>query len=337
MGARFVDFGGWEMPLQYQSVLAEHAAVRSRVGLFDVSHLGRFRLTGAGATDLLRRLVCNDVGKIEPGRTQYTMALNDAGGVIDDLIVWRWAEESYWVLPNAANYDRVVARFAAEAGPEIELEPLSERTVMLAVQGPAAPALLEAVLGWAPRRFRTAEGEFGGSQVWAAGTGYTGERGAEVCAAPAAGEALATALVGGGATPCGLGSRDTLRLEAGLALWGQDLDEATTPLEAGLGWVVDWDHEFVGREALLAQQAGGLPKRLEAFTLEDRQIPRHSHLLAAGASTGAVTSGNWSPTLGQGIGMGYLAPPDGESPLSVEIRGRWVEARRTTLPFLSER
>lgn len=332
LGARFVDFGGWEMPVQYESVLAEHQAVREHCGWFDVSHLGRFRWEGEGATEVLREQLCNDISKIGPGRSQYTLILNETGGVVDDLIVWRWDEERYWVLPNAANHERVMQRFAS-AGPSVLLEDVRPDTVTVAIQGPAAPEILEQVLGVPVGRFRTVSGSFAGGTFWAAGTGYTGERGGEVTVPIAAAAALAEAVVEAGAIPCGLGSRDTLRLEAGLPLWGQDLDESITPLEAGLDFAVAFTHDFVGREALERQAAGGLPKRLVAFRTEGRQIPRHHNRLRSGGSDGWVSSGNFSPVLGCGIGIGYLQPP-GDGPLEVEIRGKWIEVERVELPFL---
>ena len=171
LGARFTDFGGWEMPLRYQGVIAEHWAVREGVGVFDVSHLGRFRVSGSGATDLLRGQLCNDVAKIGPGRAQYTMALNEGGGVEDDIIVWRHGDEDYWVLPNGVNFDEIVKRFRAHAASEVSLEPLREQTVLLAVQGPASPDALKGVLGLVPGRFRVRSGEWEGQPFWAAGTG----------------------------------------------------------------------------------------------------------------------------------------------------------------------
>ena len=186
-----------------------------------------------------------------------------------------------------------------------------------------------------PGRFRVIEGEFDRSWLRAAGTGYTGERGAEIAVPASAGRALFEALLEAGSVACGLGARDTLRLEMGYALWGQDLDETTTPLEAGLGWVVDWDHDFVGKAALEAQRSNGIRQQLVAFSCEGRQIPRHGHRLRSGSSTGAVTSGNFSPTLSHGIGMGYVAPPiDADAPVEVEIRERWITAERVNPPFI---
>jgi aminomethyltransferase len=338
LGARFVEFAGWSMPVQYAGTLAEHAAVRTSVGMFDVSHLGRFAVSGPGATDLLRGLLCNDVDLIAPGRAQYTMMLTPHGGVVDDIIVWRWAAEEYWVLPNGVNYDAVHATVAAAAPAGTALARLQESTAMVAVQGPGAPALLERVLGWKLRRFGVDRVNWRGHHLGAAGTGYTGERGGEIVVPHPVAPALFSTLLEAGAEPCGLGARDVLRLEMGYPLWGQDLGLTTTPLEAGLGWVVSWEHDFVGRGALEAQRRCGLPKRLVAFAFADRTIPRHGFALRCAASEGTVASGTFSPSLGVGIGTGYVAPDPGEvgeaDEIAVEIRGRWVAARRVETPFL---
>ena len=319
------------MPVQYHSVLEEHRAVRTRVGWFDVSHLGRFLWQGEGARDSLRLLLSNDVDLIAPGRTQYTLLLNDGGGIEDDLLVWRWEEDRFWVLPNASTQQMVFDRFRATS-PDTRSEDLRVRTVMLAVQGPEAPGLLEKLVGVSPRRFHTYEAAFAGSPVWLAGTGYTGERGGEVVCDPETAHELAAALVESGAMPCGLGARDTLRLEAGLLLAGQDFNPGFNPFEAGLEFAIAWDHDFAGKEALREVQTAGLTRRLTAFSLTGRTIPRHGHRLRAGRSQGEVTSGNFSPMLGHGIGLGYLTPPSEADP-EVEIRGAWEPARRVDLPF----
>jgi len=333
-GARFVDFGGWTMPVQYSGVLAEHAAVRENVGIFDVSHLGRFEVAGPHATDVLRQQLCNDITKVEPGRAQYTMALNERGGVEDDIIVWRLEKDRYWVMPNGTNSDEIVARFRAGVGAETTVEDIRDSSVLFAVQGPKAADVLETVLGVVPGRFRIIDAEYRDTMVIAAGTGYTGERGAEIWAPLSVASGLWMDLRAAGATACGLGSRDTLRLEMGFPLWGQDLDEDTTPLEAGLGWVVAWDHDFVGKDALLAQK-GNLTKELVAFTTEGRAIPRHGYEVTTSSGSGVVSSGNFSPTLGHGIGMAYVSPPMGdEDTLTVTIRKDRVPGTRVTLPFL---
>jgi aminomethyltransferase len=333
LGARFTDFGGWEMPLSYEGVIAEHMSVRQTVGVFDVTHLGRFRVTGSGATELVRSQLCNDIAKVGAGRAQYTMALNEAGGVVDDIIVWRFADDEYWIMPNGVNFDELLDRFAGQ--PDSATTAVQSETVLLAVQGPDSSGLIERTLGVVPGRFRVVTGEFEGMPFWAAGTGYTGERGTEIAVPNEKGEALLARILDSGAAPCGLGARDTLRLEMGFPLWGQDLDEDTTPLEAGLGWVVEPTHEFVGRKAILAQQVDGLRKQLVGFKTEDRRPPRQGYRLRCGDSEGTVTSGNFSPVLGVGIGMGYLSPvPDPDAVIQLEIRGEWREVERVDPPFL---
>ncbi len=327
LGAKFVDFGGWDMPVQYESVLAEHRAVRRSVGVFDVSHLGRLSVTGGASTDILRRSLTNDAARYEPGRTHYTMMLDEDGGIVDDIVVWRWDENEYWVMPNAAN-----AHTVGEAleGDEVEVEDLRPVTVMLAVQGPEAPALIGDVLGEAPVRFRTLEK----GDVRAAGTGYTGEPGGELVVASEVAGNVFDELVAGGALPCGLGSRDTLRLEAGLALWGSDIDRTTTPLEAGLDFAVDWDHDFVGRDALERQLEAGVTRRLTGLEMEERGIPRAGYRVRSGESTGVVTSGNFSPVLDSGIALAYMSPPvEPGAAAEVEIRGKWTPARIARPPF----
>ena len=334
LGARFVEFGGWEMPVQYESVLAEHRSVRDSVGFFDVTHLGRFELKGPGARAAIRQLLCNDIERIEPGRCQYTMILNDQGGIVDDMIVWWWEPELFWVLPNAANQERVMATFGDQPG--CEVADLQQGTVMLAVQGPRAPDLLEAVIGVSPGRFRCFTSEWHGSTLQVAGTGYTGEPGGEIVTDPSTAVELVTALSAAGATPCGLGARDTLRLEAGLALWGNDIDETTTPYEAGIHFAVSLDHEFVGRERLIEQKKNGVQRRLTGFILTDRGVPRHGYpVRTSGGGEGEVTAGNASPMLGTGIGMAYVSPPpDIEAELiEVNIRNRWVRGRLAHPPF----
>jgi aminomethyltransferase len=333
LGARFVDFGGWEMPVQYESVLAEHRAVRTTAAWFDVSHLGRFTWRGTGAASALNRLLTNDVTIIEPGRTQYTLCLNEDGGIFDDLLIWAWDEESYWVLPNASTHVAIMERFGS-AFPSVSMEDLRPVTAMLAVQGPDAPAALEEVVGVKPQRFRAYETTSASSTVHLAGTGYTGERGGEIVTDSETAVSLIGALGRLGVKPAGLGARDTLRLEAGLLLAGQDFDTDTNPIEAGLDFAVSWDHDFIGQAALEAVRRAGPRKRLVAFTLPGRMIPRHGHKLRAGRSRGLVTSGNYSPLLECGIGLGYLSPPLEGDGLEVEIRGNWESARRVDLPFL---
>lgn len=325
------------MPLQYEGVIAEHTAVRNAAGVFDVTHLGRFEVSGPGAVDLLRTMLCNDIAKIEPGRAQYTMALTESGGVEDDIIVWWIDSDRLWVMPNGVNFTEVMERFRTAAAPGTQLAPVRDDTVLLAVQGPGAGGMIADVLGSVPGRFRVERGDWGDAGYVAAGTGYTGERGAEICVAADDGAGLWEALIAAGAAPCGLGARDTLRLEMGYPLWGQDLDESTTPLEAGLEWVVDWDHDFIGRDALAAQRRDGVSKRLVPFTIAGRRPPRPGYAMRAGASAGTVSSGNFSPTLGYGIGMGYMSPaPDVVEHLEIDMRGTWSDATPAAVPFLQK-
>lgn len=328
LGARVVDFGGWSMPVQYSSVLDEHRAVRTGVGVFDVSHLGRASVTGPAAEETLRTLFCNDVAALAPGRTQYTMALNADGGVIDDLMVWRW-DESIWIMPNGANHERVLGLVRDAGGAGVSIDDLREHTASVAIQGPDAPDIIRDTCGVEIRRGRVLHGEGPGGPVDVGGTGYTGERGGEVVGSAESVAALVRELVDRGAVPCGLGARDTLRLEAGLPLWGQDLTEETTPLEAGLEFAVSWDHDFTGRNAL---ESRAVERRLIGFATPDRRIPRTGNALRSNGSEGVVTSGNFSPALGTGIGLGYLDDPS-RGDLEVEIRDSWVSARRVMPPF----
>ena len=336
LGARFTDFGGWTMPVQYEGVIAEHHTVRDAAGVFDVSHLGRFLVEGPGATELVRSQLCNDILKVDPGRAQYSMALNDRGGVVDDVIVWRLGDDRYWVMPNGTNFDDILGRFTDDAPSEASVRPLRAETALLAVQGPSAASVVETVLGTMPGRFRIVEGRYHEDWSIAAGTGYTGERGAEIAVPADRGAQLMKDLIHAGAVPCGLGARDTLRLEMGYPLWGQDLDEQTTPLEAGLGWVIAWDHDFIGRGALLEQRDSGLERTQIAISTLGRAIPRQGYAVRCGASIGTVTSGNFSPTRGHGIALAYVSPPvDRDTPVEVEIRGSWQPAQIEELPFIA--
>lgn len=329
LGARFTHFGGWEMPLQYRGALAEHGAVRSSVGAFDVSHLGRFALDGSGAVAAVDRLLSNDLNRIEPGRAQYSLMLDERGGVIDDIILWWSTAGRLIVLPNAANHDRV--RHAFGVRPDCVVTDLRPDTVLLAVQGPGSAQVLETVIGECPKRFRVLEGD-----GWtAAGTGYTGESGAEVMLPIETASSVFEALITAGAEPCGLASRDILRLEMGYPLWGQDIDHTTSPLEAGLEWAVGWDHEFVGRGALAALRHQPLDRALIGFALEGRRVPRTGYTVRSEGRSGRVTSGNFSPALGVGIGLAYVSPPAraGE-PMAMAIRDEWVPGRFVDPPFV---
>lgn len=332
-GARMIAFGGWEMPLEYQTgTLAEHLACRRRAALFDVSHLGTVRVEGKGAFERLQGELSNDLAKISPGRAQYTHLLDDDGSVLDDIIVWWVEERRFDVMPNASNTSRVLEALGGE-------DVTAERAV-IAVQGPEARAILSGVFPEAAEvaHNRVRAAEWKGSAVVVAGTGYTGEDGVEVAISPAAASDFCELLVNEGVRPAGLGARDTLRLEAGLPLHGHELGAGITPLEAGLSWVVAWQKPsgFRGKQALLAQREAGPGRLLRGVVGTGRQPLRASQqVLLRGARSGPLTSGNFSPVLGRGIGMCFL-PPDvqhGEE-VEVDVRGRLVSCHVSALPFV---
>ncbi len=335
LGAKLVEFGGWEMPLSYPSgTIAEHRACRSGAAMFDVSHLGTVRVEGNGSFDALQRTLSNDLRAIAPGRAQYTHLLADDGSVVDDMIVWWLGAERFDVMPNASNTERVRAVLP---GTDV-----TERRAVLAVQGPAARRILATVSREAAAvgRFRVGEVFWRGHPLTVAGTGYTGEDGVE-CAVPAeAAAALWRALLEAGATPAGLGARDTLRLEAGLPLHGHELGPGITPLQAGLSWVVGWDKgEFSGRAALEAERQRGVRRSLKGLVTEGRQPPREPAAVSlGGVAIGRVTSGNFSPMLEVGIALALIDTEPGlkaGDPVVIDQRGRQLPARVHRLPVLA--
>jgi aminomethyltransferase len=333
LGARFTEYAGWRLPLRYAGTLAEHRAVRSSAGVFDLSHVGRFECSGSGATETLRWLLCNDVALASPGSTQYTMMLTFEGGVVSDLDVWRWSHDRYWVLPSSVNHNRVMKEVAA--GSSVEVSDRRAQTAMIAVQGPEAPQVVALVLGAAPPRSGLLESEYEGFPVWAAGTGGTGEPGARIAIDTEAAPGLFESVIEAGAVPCGLAACDVLQLEMGSPLWGDDLDTSTTPIEAALEQVVEWEHDFVGRRALAAQRRSGAPKRRIGFVTGERSVPRPGYLVRCGPATGFVARGTFSPVLGAGIGIAYVSPDPGNSTdVTVDIRGRRIDASRVDLPFV---
>ena len=340
LGAKMVPFGGWLMPLQYpDGTIAEHLACRRDAVVFDVSHLGTVRVTGAGAFDQLQTTLTNDLAKIGPGRAQYTHLLDPAdASVVDDIIVW-WVDRDHFdVMPNASNTERVVSALRTGAG--AAAEDVTSTRAILAVQGPHARARLAAVFPEAAAvpRFGVRTVEWRGTPCVVAGTGYTGEDGVEVAVPSAAAEPLWEALLAAGILPAGLGARDTLRLEAGLPLHGHELGPGITPLQAGLGWVVAWDKPggFRGRQPLLDERDRGPARHLAGLATPGRQPPREGCPVSVdGRAAGAVTSGNFSPVLGHGIALALL-PPDVAAGASVEIevRQRALPASVTPLPFV---
>jgi len=346
LGAKLIEFGGWLMPLQYRGILDEHRAVRERVGLFDLSHMGELWLEGPEAGAALARAVVSDPTRLQPGRAQYSMLCANDGRVIDDLIVYRVAEERFLVVANAANAKVVSDELAGRtAGARAVLDDRALATALCALQGPRSADVLAPLTGLdlaAIRYYGIAEGEVAGISALVARTGYTGEDGFEIFVDVGHVAALWDALLGAGEphglAPVGLGARDTLRLEAGMPLYGQELTREMTPYDAGLGRVVRLDKpgEFVGRAALERAEREGPSRRLVGLELRERGIARTGYAVLAGERrTGVVTSGTLSPTLGRAIAMAYVAPADGEigTMLAVEIRGAPVAATVVPLPF----
>ena len=345
LGARFAPFGGWDMPLQYSSVLEEHRACRTDAVMFDVSHLGSVRVNGPGARDALQWAFTNDLDRVTPGRAQYTHLLDpDDAHVVDDIIVWWTDDDSFLVMPNASNTDGVttaLAEAAAQVSAPSEANDITASRAVIAVQGPHAREKLANVAADAAHvaRFdvRAVHDAFDG---YTAGTGYTGEDGVELHVPAADAPAVWRALLAAGIQPAGLGARDTLRLEAAYPLHGHELGPGITPLQAGLGWVVRFDKgEFRGRAPLLAEKEHGISRRLRGLLASDRQIPRADCAVLVDATpVGEVTSGNFSPTLGRGIALAFL-PPDTEiaSPVEIAVRGRRVAAEVVRTPFVPHR
>jgi len=355
LGATMTSFSGWQMPLRYASETAEHLAVRRAAGLFDLSHMGEIAVAGPGAGAALDYALVGNLSALRPGRARYTMICAEDGGVLDDLVVYRLDEDEFLVIANAANTDVVFSSVRDRAsGHDARVTDATGDYALVAIQGPEAAGILAPLAGGldldAIRYYAGAFGEVAGRRAWVARTGYTGEDGFEVFCRPEDAVPIWDALASGGAgadsgaglVPAGLAARDTLRLEAGMPLYGNELGRDVTPFEAGLGRVVKFDKpgEFVGREALAARAASGPVLRLAGLTVQSRRIARHGYpVLADGKTCGTVTSGAPSPTLGVPIAMAYLEPgADGDDRvLAVGIRGAEVPVQLTDLPFYRRR
>ncbi|MGB6896749.1 MAG: glycine cleavage system aminomethyltransferase GcvT [Dehalococcoidia bacterium] len=347
-GARMVPFVGWRMPLQYKGIVEETRAVRQHAGLFDVSHMGRLFVVGRDAAALLRRAATYNVWDLAEGRGHYALLCNDEGGILDDIFVYRLDEVRFLVVGNAANAEQDRDHIAGLVRPGIDTELLDRQatTVMLALQGPDAPAFFARVVGphisESVPRHRCLEFELGGYKAFVSRTGYTGEDGFELVASVETGRSLWERLLALGVEPCGLGARDTLRLEVALPLYGQDIDATSNPWEAGLGWVVslDDDADFVGRPALVSARERGVERRLVCLQAGERGVIRTGYdILHAGRKVGRVSSGGFSPTLGTSIAMAYLplALTAEGTEVQVDVRGRPLPARVVPRPFYRRR
>jgi aminomethyltransferase len=351
LGARIIDFGGWLMPVQYPTgIIEEHRATRTGVGVFDVCHMGEVHFRGERAIEAVRRLVAGDVGHLATGRALYTVACLETGGIVDDLIVYKIASDHLLIVVNASNIAKDLAWFRQHVGSWCDVVDASDETGLIAFQGPKAQAALQTLTPTPLDNLKSFEiltaATVAGVAVSIARTGYTAEDGFELfCSAddaPRLWEALLAATPGPGAksagTPVGLGARDTLRLEGKLSLYGNDLTEETTPLEAGLGWVVNFDTEdFIGKDALLRQRSAGVRRKLVGFVMVGRGIARHGYAIvdASGARIGEVTSGAPGPTVGKNIGMGYVpvSLANAGTRITVDCRGKLVEAEVVSGPF----
>jgi aminomethyltransferase len=350
LGARMVPFGGWDMPVEYSGITAEHLAVRERVGLFDVSHMGEIEIAGADALAAVQLLTSNDASKLAVGQIQYSALPTPEGTVVDDVLVYRWAPEHFLLVVNAGNIEKdwgwiqaQLQEHTAAIGDAVAVNS-SSRYALIAIQGPKAAEVLQPLTGvnlTDLKYYWFAHGEFAGVRGTVSRTGYTGEDGFEIFCAPGQAERLWKALLDAGQpagiVPAGLGARDTLRLEASMRLCGSDMDETTTLLEAGLGWIVGWKKSgFIGKAALDAQKAAGVTRKIVGFEMVDRGIARAGcPVYVDGVDAGKVTSGTQTPFLKRAIGMAYV-PASASQPgqaLDIDIRGRRVAARVVPMPF----
>jgi aminomethyltransferase len=347
LGARMVPFGGWDMPVEYSGISAEHMAVRTAAGLFDVSHMGEVEIAGKGALEAVQHITTNDVAKLQIGQIQYSGLTTPQGTFVDDLLVYRFGPSHYLLVINAGNIDKDVAWIMArakEASPDVGVVDSSNRYALIAIQGPKAQEILQQLTAIdlpAMKYYWFANGEIAGVRGTVSRTGYTGEDGFEVMVPPAQAARVWDALLQTGKPlgliPAGLGARDTLRLEAAMRLYGNDIDDTTTVMEADLGWIVGWNKsEFLGREVLHQQKASGVPKIIVGLELIDRAIARHGHpVFHGGRQVGMVTSGTQTPYLKKAIAMAYV-PPALKAPgteVEIDIRGRRARAVVVPLPF----
>ncbi|MFN2363794.1 MAG: glycine cleavage system aminomethyltransferase GcvT [Halarsenatibacteraceae bacterium] len=344
LGAKMIDFGGWEMPVQYTGIIEEHQAVRNDCGLFDVSHMGEIEVTGSGASSFVNQLVTNQAD-VEVGRVVYTPMCYENGGIIDDLLVYRIKKDHYMLVVNASNKDKDFEWVSKKAPADVEVKDLSAQYGLLALQGPKSEEVLGSLVDFdlsELKTFRLVNQRVKGKEMIISRTGYTGEDGFELYLNPEDAESTWNAIMEAGEEydimPAGLGCRNTLRLEAALCLYGNDINEETNPLEAGLSWTVKFDKEdFYGKSALVEAKDAGLDRKLVGFILKDRGIARHDYDIEVdGKKAGFVTSGSFSPTLDENIGMGYLQKEfaEADKEITIMIRNRGVKAKVVELPFI---
>jgi aminomethyltransferase len=344
LGARMVDFAGFRLPVHYSSILEEHAAVRAAAGLFDVSHMGQLTLAGSGAIESASRMLSRRLADLAIGRVRYALLCNERGGVVDDVTAYRVGENEVMLCVNAANRDKDFAWLTAHAGRGVEVRDTSDETALIALQGPRSAEVLARTAPeevTALRRFAFARVEVASAAALVSRTGYTGADGFEIyCGAADAPRVFESLLAAGrpaGLLPAGLGARDTLRLEAALPLYGHELDDDTSPLEAGLAAFVDLAHDFIGADAIRARRDAGHSRQLVGFVVDDRGVARQGHVVRhAGRNVGAVTSGAPSPTLGRSIGLAYVLPAlvATGTALEIEVRGRAMAAHVVETPFV---
>jgi len=342
-GGKLVEFAGFWMPVQYRGIIDEHRQVRNSLGVFDVSHMGEFEFRGKGALEFLQRVTINDVAKLAEYQAQYSAICYPDGGIVDDVIVYRWPDR-YLMVVNASNIEKDFAWLAQHKTSEVELSDVSDHYSLLAVQGRNAQAALQKMSNVdlaGIKYYWFAAGEIAGVPAFISRTGYTGEDGFEIGFAPQHSEKIWNALFEAGKEfgiePIGLGARDTLRLEMKFCLYGNDLDQTTIPLEAGLGWITKLDKgDFIGREVMAQMKAGGIPRKLAGFEVEGKNIARHGFaILHDGVKVGHVTSGTFSPSLEKSIGLGYVASAHTAvgTELTIDIRGRAAKAKIVKTPF----
>ncbi|MEY4322686.1 MAG: hypothetical protein RL410_467 [Actinomycetota bacterium] len=338
-GAKTADFGGWDMPIEYSGVVAEHTAVRTDVGVFDVSHMGKVQLLGEDVAGWLNTIVASDLSLIDYGKAQYSLLLNDNGGVIDDLIVYKLSESEVWIVPNASNADSVVSVLRHHLPAHITLNNLHVEMGIVAVQGPKSPAVLSALGLNADIEYMSAiKTEYKNVHVVLCRSGYTGETGFEIIAPNEVLVDVWERVIAAGATPAGLGARDTLRLEMGYPLHGHELSESISPVEAGVSWAVGWEKPvFLGSEAVKEHKVSGAPRKRVGLLMKERGIPRaEMAIIRDGQSIGETTSGTFSPTLKVGIALG-LTSTDVKigDELQLDVRGKLLSVEVVKLPFVA--